>query len=251
MTESNTSSSSVIRHPPSALQGRIALITGASRGIGAAVATRFAREGAHVILVARNSKGLEATDDAIRAAGGSATLVPLDLRDYAKIEVLASMIAQRFGRLDILVGNAAVLSELTPLPHATQADWDKVMGVNVTANWHLIRCFDALLKRSEAGRALFVTSGVTNHPSPYWGPYAVSKSALEALVRTYAAENGKTRLRVNLIDPGRVRTRMRASAFPGEDPMTLPEPDAITDVFVTLAGAQCTHTGEKWNVGEK
>ena len=233
------------------LKGSIALITGASKGIGAAVAKRFAREGAHVILVARNSKGLEATDDAIRAAGGAATLVQLDLLDYAKIELLAAMIAERFGRLDILVGNAAVLSELTPLPHATAEDWEKVMGVNVTANWHLIRCFDALLKQSEAGRALFVTSGVTTHPSPYWGPYAVSKAALETLVQTYAAENSKTPLRINLIDPGRVRTRMRAQAFPGEDPMTLPEPYAITDVFVTLAGTQCTQTGEKWKVGEK
>jgi len=228
------------------LKGRIALITGASRGIGQAVAKRFAREGAHVILVARDSKKLEVVDDEIHSFGGTATLVPLDLRDYAKIETLAAMVAERFGKLDILVGNAAILSDLTPLPHVGPEDWEKVMSVNVTANWQLIRCFDALLKRSDAGRALFVTSGVTTHPSPYWGPYAISKSALESMVLTYAAENSKTPLRVNLIDPGRVRTRMRAQAFPGEDPMTLPEPDAITDVFVKLASHEFGQTGEKF-----
>ena len=187
-----------------------------------------------------------AVDDDIRATGGTATLVPLDLRDYAKIDLLATMVTERFGHLDILVGNAATLSELTPLPHANSEDWEKVMGLNVTANWHLIRCFDVLLKHSKAGRALFVTSGVTTHPSPYWGAYAVSKSALEAMVQLYAAENSKMPLRVNLIDPGRVRTRMRAQAFPGEDPLTLPEAAAITDSFVRLASLECTETGGKF-----
>ena len=238
------------------LHNRIALITGASRGIGAAVAKRFAAEGAHVILVARDSKGLEATDDAIRAqtlinnSGGAATLIPMDLRDASRIEQLAAAIAQRFGRLDILVGNAGVLSEMTPLPHVTPEDWDKVMQLNVTANWQLIRCFDALLKASSAPRALFVTSGVTARPSPYWGPYAVSKAALEAMVRIYAAENDKSALRVNLVDPGRVRTRMRAQAYPGEDALLLPEPDAVTDIFVTLASAAMMENGQTFYAQE-
>jgi len=233
------------------LANRIALITGASRGIGAAVAKRFAAEGAHVILVARDRKGLEATDDAIRAAGGNATLVPLDLTAFAQIELLAAQIAQRFGRLDILVGNAAILSDMTPLPHIATDDWDKVMAINVTANWHLIRCFDALLKASDAGRAMFVTSGVTTRPAAYWGAYAISKSALEAMVNIYATENAKTALKVNLVDPGAVRTRMRAQAFPGEDPLTLPDADAITDAFVKLATPELQETGKKFFVRQQ
>ena len=228
------------------LADRIALITGASRGIGAAVAKRFAREGAHVILVARDSKALESVDDAIRSEGGHATLVPLDLMETAKIELLAAQIGQRFGRLDVLVGNAAVLSDMTPLPHIAPDDWDRVMALNLTANWHLIRCFDALLKQSASGRAMFVTSGVTTRASAYWGAYSVSKSALEAMVNVYAAENSKTGLRVNLIDPGAVRTRMRAQAFPGEDPLTLPDTDTITDLFVRLAASDCADTGHKF-----
>ncbi len=231
------------------LTGRIALITGASRGIGAAVAQAYAREGAHVILVARDSKGLEATDDLVRAAGGTATLVPVDLRDYEKIQMLAMNVAQRFGKLDILVGNAGMLGELTPLPHVTPEDWDKIMGLNVTANWHLLRCFDAVLKQSDAPRALFVTSGVTKRASPYWGAYAVSKAALESMVKLYAAENEKQALRVSLIDPGRVRTRMRAQAYPGEDPASLPEASTITDVFVKAASPSCMQTGETFGTG--
>lgn len=230
------------------LNDRIALITGASRGIGAAVAKRFAKEGAHVILISRNVKGLEATDDTIRAEGGTATLVPLDLTDYAQIALLAEHIAKRFGRLDILVGNAAILTDLSPLPHIAPEDWNNVMATNVTANWHLIRCCDPLLKQSTAGRALFVTSGVTTHPSPYWGAYAASKAALESMVMTYAAENAKTSLQVNLIDPGRVRTRMRAQAFPGEDPLTLTPPEAITDRFVELASPYYQQTGKRCTV---
>jgi len=227
-----------------ALAGRIALITGASRGIGAAVAKRFAREGAHVILVARDGKSLEKTDDDIRALGTSATLVPLDLTEPGKIEILAQQVAKRFGRLDILVGNAGLLGELSPLAHIAPDDWQQVMAVNLTANFHLIRCFDPLLKAAEQPRALFVTSGVTRRAVPYWGAYAVSKSALESMVKLYAAENEKSTLRANLIDPGGVRTRMRAQAFPGEDPMTLPDPDAITDLFVKLAHSDMDKTGE-------
>lgn len=226
------------------LHGRVALITGASRGIGAAVAERFAREGAHVILLARTVGGLEKVDDAIRTVGGNATLVACDITDYAKIDMLAAQIAQRFGRLDILVGNAAMLGDLTPLAHADPASWDKVMAVNVTANWRLIRNFDALLRASDAGRALFVTSGITHGATPFWGAYATSKAALEMLVKTYATEVASTPLKVNLVDPGIVRTRMRATAMPGEDPATLPEPSTITHVFVELASSACTTHGQ-------
>jgi len=226
------------------LSNRIALITGASRGIGAAVAKRFAAEGAHVILTARTVGGLEEVDDAIQANGGKATLVPMDLNDHAKIDQLGAHIAERFGKLDIVVGNAGVLGDLTPLTHADAPMWDRVIAINLTANWRLIRSFDPLLRRSDAGRAMFVTSGITRGVFPYWGPYAVSKAALETLVKTYAAETQETKLRVNLIDPGVVRTKMRAAAMPGEDPMTLPDPDSITDVFVKLALPACKKHGE-------
>jgi len=227
------------------LQDRIALITGASRGIGAAVAKRFAREGAHVIMVARTVGGLEAVDDEIQAAGGKSTLVPMDIMDHGKIDQLGAELAGRFGKLDILVGNAAILGDLTPLAHADSAMWDKVISTNVTANWRLIRSFDPLLRASDAGRALFVTSGVTARatPSPYWGPYAVSKAALEILVKTYASECTGTAIKVNLIDPGIVRTAMRANAMPGEDPEQLPAPDSITDIFVKLASVDCKKHG--------
>jgi NAD(P)-dependent dehydrogenase (short-subunit alcohol dehydrogenase family) len=230
------------------LKNRIALITGASRGIGQAVAKRFAAEGAQVILVARSSKGLEETDDAVRKAGGSATLVPLDLADAAKIEALAQQIAQRFGRLDILVGNAGALGELTPLPHLAPNIWQQVIDINLTANFHLIRCFDLLLKKSDAPRAMFVSSGITEGIFPYWGAYAASKSALENMVVNYAAENAKTALRANLIDPGIVRTRLRAQAMPGEDPMRHPAPEEITDIFVQLADVGLKETGKKFDV---
>jgi len=222
---------------------RIALVTGASRGIGAAVAQRFAREGMHVILVGRNVKGLEATDDAIRADGGTATLVELDLKDTDKIEMLAAQIAERFGRLDVLVGNAGLLGELSPLAHTAPEDWNNVIAVNLTANWHLIRCFDMLLKISAAPRAIFVTSGVTRSVHPYWSAYAASKAALEAMVQIYAAENVKTALKVNLVDPGATRTRMRAKAYPGEDPESLPGPEDITDVFAALARPDYNESG--------
>jgi len=230
------------------LANRIALITGASRGIGAAVAVRYALEGAHVILVARDSKGLESTDDAVRNVGGSATLVPFDLTDSSKIELLAASVLERFGKLDILVGNAGVLGDLTPLPHVYPSDWEKVMAINLTANWQLIRCFDAMLKASDAGRAIFVTSGVTKRPAAYWGSYAISKAALEAMAQVYAAENSKSSVKINLIDPGAVRTRMRAQAFPGEDPLTLSAAEDITDIFVKLASPSLGETGQKFFV---
>jgi len=229
------------------LAGRIALVTGASRGIGAAVAKRYAAEGAHVVLVARTQGGLEEVDDAIRAARGDdtgATLVPLDLTEDGGIERLGAALYERFGRLDILVGNAGLLGTLGPLGHIEPKTWDEVFAVNVTANWRLIRSCDPLLRRSAAGRAVFVTSGVTRMVLPYWGLYAASKAALETLVRTYAAEMAKTAVRANIVSPGIVRTRMRAQAMPGEDPATLPTPEAITDVFVELAEAGCARNGE-------
>jgi NAD(P)-dependent dehydrogenase (short-subunit alcohol dehydrogenase family) len=231
------------------LQGRIALVTGASRGIGAAVAKRFAAEGAQVILAARTVGGLEETDDAIRQAGGKpATLVPLNLRDFDKIDALGAQIHQRFGKLDILVGNAGVLGELAPLPHLSPKKWQEAMDVNVTANWRLIRSMDALLRASDAGRAMFVTSGLARTPLAYWGAYAASKAALEMLVRVYAAETEKTPVRVNLIDPGEVRTHMHAQAMPGFDEMRLPPPESVTGRFVELALPACTDHGKIFSV---
>lgn len=231
-----------------ALSNRIALITGASRGIGQAAAKRLAKEGAHVILVARDTKGLEETDDAIRAEGGTATLVQLDLTQPDKIEMLAGQIAERFKKLDILVGNAAILGDLTPMPHLDPEVWDKVIATNLTANFHLLRCFDLLLKAADSPRAMFVSSDVAAHVYAYWSAYAVSKSALEKMVLTYAAENEKTPLRVNLIDPGEVRTRMNAQAFPGLDPATRVHPDTITDIFVKLADPKLKETGKLFHV---
>ena len=229
-----------------ALDGRIALITGASRGIGAAVAERFAAEGARLILAARTPGALEEVDDRVAAAanGATATLVPVDLADHDRIDEMAGALAERFGRIDILVGNAAVLGGLAPLAHVEPERWAEAMNVNLTANWRLIRAFEPLLHQSRAGRAIFVTSGVTRGAFPYWGPYAASKAALEALVRTWAAELEKTAIRINILDPGVVRTRMRAEAMPGEDPMTLPPPESLAGTFVELASADCRRNGE-------
>jgi NAD(P)-dependent dehydrogenase (short-subunit alcohol dehydrogenase family) len=232
--------------PPPRLAGRIALITGASRGIGAAIARRYAAEGAQVILAARTVGGLEEIDDAIRAASAGqtqATLVPIDLKNVEDVERLAAAIAQRFGRLDVLVGNAALLGELTPVSQIEPATWNEVLATNLTANWHLIRTLEPLLLTSDAGRAIFLTSTVSGGRA-YWGTYAVSKAALEALVRTWAQEVEQTKLRINIVNPGAVRTGMRAKAYPGEDPMTLPPPKDVTDVFVDLAAEDCAYHGE-------
>ncbi|HEX2114480.1 MAG TPA: SDR family NAD(P)-dependent oxidoreductase [Alphaproteobacteria bacterium] len=226
------------------LAGRIAVITGASRGIGAAVARRFATEGAHVVLIARTVGGLEELDDAIKSAGGSATLVPLDLRDLDRIDPLGPALYERFGKLDILVGNAGLLGTLGPLSHHDAKLWNEVMAVNVTANWRLIRTLEPLLRRAEAGRAIFVTSGAAQKAQAFWGAYATSKAALDAMVRTWAAELASTKVRVNLLSPGPIRTAMRADAFPGEDPSTLRPPEAVTDAFVELALPTCTRNGE-------
>jgi NAD(P)-dependent dehydrogenase (short-subunit alcohol dehydrogenase family) len=228
----------------SRLAGRLALVTGASRGLGAAIARRFAAEGAQLILVARTVGGLEEVDDAVRAVGGSATLVPLDLRDFDAIDRLGQSLYERFGRLDILVANAAVLGTLSPAGHITPRDWSDVIDLNLTANWRLIRSLDPLLRASEAGRAIFITDALARHPRAFWGAYAASKAGLEALVRVYADETARTRLRVNLFDPGRMRTRLRARAYPGEKPESVPPPESVTDGLVELAEAGCTLHGE-------
>lgn len=229
---------------PGRLDGRIAVITGASRGIGAAVARTFAGEGAHVILTARSQGGLEEVDDAIRAAGAAATLFPADLTEFDVIDQMAAAIHERFGRLDVLVGNAGILGPLSPMHHIEPAAWDEVMAINLTANWRLIRAFDPLLRLSPAGRAIFVSSGAADGHHPYWGAYAVSKGALEVMVRTWASELEATSVRANLINPGGTRTRMRAEAFPGEDPETLPAPERIAEAIVPLAQADCGLNGE-------
>lgn len=229
------------------LAGRIALVTGASRGIGAAAALALARAGAHVAAVARTVGGLEELDDAVRAAGGSATLVPLDMTDFAGIVRLAGALDARYGRLDILIGNAALAGSSSPLDHITLADWETVMKVNVTANWQLIGAMNGLLRRSEAGRVVFLTSAAAHNTRAYRGLYSASKAALEALARTYAAETATTPVRVNLFDPGPTRTRMRAQVMPGEDPATLPPPEAVAEAIVALCVPEATETGRLYD----
>jgi NAD(P)-dependent dehydrogenase (short-subunit alcohol dehydrogenase family) len=228
---------------PRRLAGRLALVTGATRGIGRAVALAYAREGAHVILVGRTVGALEEVDDEIREIGGAATLLTLDLKRQDKIDALGPTIYQRWQKLDILVGNAGILGPLSPLGHVPAETWDEVLQVNLTANWRLIRTLDPLLRASDAGRAIFVSSGVAARPRAYWGPYAVSKAALEALVRTYADEVANTPVRVNLVNPGPTRTKLRAQAYPGEDPATLRTPEDIAEAFVRLAEPACTDNG--------
>ena len=217
------------------LDGRIALVTGASRGIGYQAAKGFAAAGAHVIAVARTVGGLEELDDEISRGGGSATLVPVDLKDMPAIDRLGAAIHERWGKLDVLLANAGILGQLSPLGHIPAKVWDDVMAVNVTANWRLIRSLDPLLRASDAGRAIFMSSGAAHHCRPFWGPYSVSKAAVEALARTYAQEVQSTPIRVVAVDPGRTRTAMRAQAMPGEDPATLPTPAEIVPYLVEMA----------------
>jgi NAD(P)-dependent dehydrogenase (short-subunit alcohol dehydrogenase family) len=226
------------------LKDRIALITGASRGVGRAVALVFAREGAHVLLLARTRKALEEVDDQVRAHGGKATLIPLDLADGKAIDALGPSLYERFGRLDVLVGNAGILGRLTPLTHIPSEQWERALAVNVTANWRLIRTLDPLLRRSDAGRVIFVTSGVAHSGRAYWAPYSVSKAALDTVAKTYANETADSPIKVNLIDPGATATRMRAEAYPGEDQATLRTPEQVTEKFVVLATPQWTETGQ-------
>ena len=231
------------------LDGRIALVTGASRGLGAAVAVRLAAAGAHPVLLARSVGGLEATDDRIRKAGGAATLIPLDLREVDKIDQLGAALAERFGRLDVLVAAAGVLGALSPLGHVDPKLWQEVMEVNATANWRLVRALDPLLRAAPAGRAIFVTCAAAREAQPYWGAYAASKAALEAMVRVYAGEVAKLGVRANLIDPGPLRTDLRAAAFPREDRARLRPPEDAAEAFLALASAECAANGTLVTLG--
>lgn len=228
------------------LAGRVALVTGASRGIGRAVAKRFAAEGATVICVARTIGALEELDDEIADQGGKAVLVPLDLRRFDEIDQMAAALYQRFGKLDILVGNAGDIGGgLAPIGHVDQKHFQAAFDVNVTANYRLIRALDPLLRSSDAGRAIFVTAGTTPGVQPFWGVHAAGKAALEVIVKTWAAEVERiTKLRINLVDPGIVATRMREIAFPGEDQSKLAQPEDVTETFVALAEPSCTRHGE-------
>lgn len=227
------------------LTGKVALITGASRGIGAAVAKAYAKAGAHVVLLARTVGGLEEVDDAIRAEGGKATLMPVDLLKLEEIDNLGPTLYERFGQLDIFVGNAGLLGTLGPLPHADPKEFKKVMDTNVEANFRLIRTLDPLLRASGAGRTILVSTGAgVTKGRAYWGAYSVSKAGLEALANVYAEEVANTNVRVNVIDPGGVRTEMRKSAKPGEDPMSLPAPDDVVEEFLNLAASDCSKHGE-------
>lgn len=227
----------------SGLAGRLAVVTGATRGIGEAVAVALAAHGVHVVAVGRGVAALEALDDRIAAAGGSATLVPVDLTDGPAIDRLGGAINERWGRLDILVGNAGVLGRIAPLAHIPANVWDEAIGVNVTANWRLIRSLDPLLRRSDAGRAVFVTSGAALKLRANWGSYGVTKAALNALIATYAAETASTRVRTNLFSPGPVRTAMRAEAMPGENPATLVTADEVAPHILALCAPSCEARG--------
>ncbi len=219
------------------LSGRLALVTGASRGIGAATAEALAAAGAHVIVTARTEAGLIEVDDRIAAAGGTATIAPFDLKDSDAIDRLAAAVANRWGKLDILILNAATLGTLTPVPHVDLKEFDAVVGLNLTANWRLIRAFDPLLRASAAGRVITLTSSVASTPRAYWGTYAATKAALDSLVLTYGEEvMNITPIRVAIVDPGATATTMRARAFPGEDAATLKTPAAAADAIVALLG---------------
>jgi len=229
------------------LADRIALITGASRGIGYATAIALAKAGAHVVAIARTVGGLEELDDAIQAAGGSATLVPLDLRDTDGIVRLSAALTERYQRLDVLVGNGGVLGPTSPLGHIEPKAWDEVIAVNVTANFFLISAMDPLLRASDAGRAVFVTSGAATSQRAYRGPYSISKAALNAMARTYAAETVSTNVRVNLLNPGPTRTGMRAALMPGEDPMTLKTADTVAEQIVAMCLPSYQETGKLYD----
>jgi len=233
------------------LEGRVALVTGASRGLGRSLALELAKEGAHVIATARTEGGLTELDDDIKKLGGTATLVPVDIKDFPAIDRLGAAIFERWKKLDILVGNAGVLGKLTPVSHVDPKLWDDVMAVNVTANYRLIRSMDPLLRQSDAGRAVFMTSGLAHKCWAYWGPYSISKAALEAMVKTYAAEMATTSVRANCFSPGATRTNMRASAMPGEDPMTLPHPDEVAAQAAAMCEPSFDDNGGVWKYDPK
>jgi NAD(P)-dependent dehydrogenase (short-subunit alcohol dehydrogenase family) len=233
------------------LDGRVALVTGASRGLGRAIALELARAGAHVIALARTQGALEELDDAVRAAGSEATLVPCDLKDFDALDRLGGAIFERWGRLDILIANAGILGPLTPLAHIAPKQWQEVFAVNVTANWRLIRSLDLPLRRAEAGRVIFISSsaGHAAELKPYWGAYAITKAALDALARTYAAETRNiSAIKVMIADPGPLRTRMRAQAMPGEEPMSLKAPEEVAPRILPSCLPEWQETGKLYDL---
>lgn len=226
------------------LKNKIALVTGASRGIGMAVAKAYAKEGAHVILVGRTVSGLEEVDDYVKSIGGKSTIVPLDLGEFNKIDELGGVIHQKFGKLDILVCNAGVLGSLSPVPHIDTKIWQKIFDINVTANFRLIRSFDPLLRQSQNARVISVSSAILKSITPYWGLYSASKSALEVLTQTYAQEVQKTNIKANIIRPKGTATKMLAEAMPGIDLNTVDQPEDLTNLFIKLAGDDLKANGE-------
>ena len=232
------------------LTGKVALVTGASRGIGYFTALELAKAGAHVVACARTVGGLEDLDDAIKAVGGSATLVPFDLADMNAIDALGASTFERWGKLDIPVANAGVLGVISPIGHIEAKVFEKVMTINVTATWRLIRSVDPLLTRSEAGRAVILSSAAAHKCRPFWGPYSASKAAVEALARTWAGESQSTPLRITSVDPGATRTAMRAQAMPGEDPETLPHPSEVAAKILPLASPETIDSGRLFVVRE-
>lgn len=232
------------------LKGRVAVVTGASRGIGYFTALELAKAGAHVVACARTVGGLEELDDAIKAAGGSATLVPFDLADMAAIDKLGGAINERWGKLDIMVANAGVLGTISPIGHVEAKVFEKVMNINVNATWRLIRSLKPLLIKSDAGRALILSSSAAHKCKPFWGPYSASKAAVEALARTWAGETQRLPLRILCVDPGATRTAMRAQAMPGEDPETVPHPSEVAAKLLPLVGPDQTETGKLYIVRE-
>jgi NAD(P)-dependent dehydrogenase (short-subunit alcohol dehydrogenase family) len=233
------------------LEGQVALVTGASRGLGFATAIHLAKAGAHIVATARTKGGLEELDDAVKAASSTATLVPMNITDLDAIDRLGAAIFERFKKLDILVGNAGTLGKLTPLAHIEPKVWDDTLAINLTSNYRLLRSMDALLQAAPAGRAVFVTSGLAQKCWPFWGAYSISKAALEAMVRTYAAEVATTRVRVNCFSPGATRTKMRATAMPGEDPETLPTADEVSAQIMPMCAAAFSDNGGVWKYDAK
>jgi NAD(P)-dependent dehydrogenase (short-subunit alcohol dehydrogenase family) len=233
------------------LEGKVALVTGASRGLGYATALHLAMEGAHIIATARTKGGLEELDDAVKAAGSSATLVPMNITDLDAIDRLGAVIFERWKKLDILIGNAGTLGKLTPLAHVDPKVWDESFAINVTSNYRLIRSLDPLLQAAPNGRAVFVTSGLAHKCFPYWGTYSIGKAALEALMKTYAAEVATTNMRVNCFSPGATRTKMRATAMPGEDPETLPTADEVSAQMVAMCLPEFADNGGVWKYDVK
>ena len=229
------------------LEGRLALITGGTRGIGEAVAQRFAAEGADIIVAARTSEDLEALDDALRARGyDRAILVPFDVSRPEPAIELSNIVHERFGKLDILVSNAGMLGTLMPVAQMDAAEFDKIIATNLSALQYQLYAVHDLLRASDAGRLIAVSSGAALHPRSYWSPYGAAKAAMEFVLQSYVKEIKGTPVRANIVDPGRIRTTMRADAYPGEDPKTLPEPSCITSTFVRLALPSCTENGARF-----